>query len=199
MAAPSGTRQSGNLAGKAISNGMMLLKHTRLGVILMIFALAAGLTLYVYTKPVYYSKALIKFNILNLPIHTESAGANTPYFRLERQLIKDLQSRHLIERTAKRLGLVEHTGTYSTIQERFVKAVIVERLDSKKLQVTVQPYSADLAEVFAEQMVKEYEDYQLQLARIQRTGNRRLHPRARTAAHQTSREFGGTPQVRNRH
>ncbi|MFT4549629.1 MAG: succinoglycan biosynthesis transport protein ExoP [Pseudoalteromonas tetraodonis] len=163
MGANSRSSHSGDLAGKAISNGILLLKHTRLGVILMVFALTAGLTLYVYTKPVFYAKALIKFNILNLPVHADSAGANTPYFRLERSLIRDLQSRHLIERTAKRLGLVETTGTFSTISEQFVKAVTVERLDSYKLKITVQPYSAELAEVFAEAMVHEYEDYQLQL------------------------------------
>ena len=67
MGANSRSSHSGDLAGKAISNGILLLKHTRLGVILMVFALTAGLTLYVYTKPVFYAKALIKFNILNLP------------------------------------------------------------------------------------------------------------------------------------
>ena len=163
MAANQDPRHGGNLASKALNNGMLLLKHVRLGCLLMVFALAAGLTLYVYTKPVYYSKALIKFNILNLPVHADSAGANTPYFRLERALLRDLQSRHLIERTAKRLGLVETTGTYATIAEKWVKAVTVERLDAYKLQITVQPYTADLAENFAEAMVQEYQDYQLQL------------------------------------
>lgn len=163
MSVDPGKTQSGNFAGRAINQGMVFIKHGRLAILLIVFSMAAGLTYYVYAKPVYYAKSLVKFNIINLPIVQETGDGETPSFRLQRALLKDLQSRHLVERTAVRLGLVESTGNAQTVYEQFVKAVTVERLDAFKLKIVVQPYSADLAEVWAEAMVKEYQDYQTEL------------------------------------
>lgn len=163
MAAATGTRPPRNLAGKTIGLGMNMVKHGRLAILLFILALVAGLCYYVFSKPVYYSKSLVKFNIINLPVHSESASQDTPYYRLRRALMKDFQSRHLIERTAVRLGLVETTGTYATIQEQFVASVRVEILDDFKLTIVVQPYSPEIAEVWAEAMVEEYREYQADL------------------------------------
>jgi capsular exopolysaccharide synthesis family protein len=163
MVAKPGTQQTGNGAGKVIGQSMVFLKHARLAVLLLILALAGGLAYYVYAKPVYYAKSLVKYNIVNLPVHSESAGQDTPHYRLQRALLTDLQSRHLIERTAVRLGLVKTTGSFETIREEFVKAVTVERLDAFKLKIVVQPYSAEIAEVWAEAMVEEYLDYQAEL------------------------------------
>lgn len=142
---------------------MIYIKHWRLVALLFLFALTVGLTYYVFCKPVYYAKSLVKFNILNLPVHSASTAENTPYYRLRRALLTDFQSRHLIERTAVRLGLVATTGTFDEISESFVKSVTVEVLDEFKFAIEVFPYSPEIAEVWGEAMVAEYQDYQAEL------------------------------------
>ena len=154
---------SENPASKAINQVIVYVKHWRLTVLLFLFAITAGLTYYVYCKPVYRAKSMVKFNFLNLPIHSESGGEDTPYFRLRRSLIMDFNSRHLIERTAMRLGLVESAGSYETIREQFISAVGIEIIDDFKFLIEVQPYSPEIAEVWGEAMVEEYLEYQSDL------------------------------------
>jgi succinoglycan biosynthesis transport protein ExoP len=148
-----------NKAGKAIANGLIFLKHRRLICLLTLLALSTGLTLFVYSKPLYYAKAKVHFRILDLPIHADTTLGFSPVYHLQRTMIADLRARNLIERTAMRIGLVNSTGQYAFIAQNFVPSVNVNVFDSSVLFVEVQAYSADLAMSWTEAMLKEYKDY----------------------------------------
>lgn len=159
MAPSKQNNRSRNAAGDFIGRGLVYLKHRRLIALLVLFSLAAGLTYYVYDKPLYFAKAKLRYRIVDLPVHSETAMANTPYFRLERSLLIDLRQRNLIERTARRLGLVESTGNYATIAAEFVNSVRVQKFDADIIFVDIQAYDPTIARVWAEAMAEEYREY----------------------------------------
>jgi len=150
-------------AGDAISFGLTILKHGRFVGLLMLLVLTAGLVYYVYARSVYFSRSLVRFQLLNLPIHSESATDNTPYYRLQRQMLQQLRSRHLVERTAKKLGLVSSTGTFDDIRIDHVKRMTVDLLDSNTIKIDVYPYDPALASTWTPALIDEYIDYQSEL------------------------------------
>ena len=66
MAAVSGNRPTESLPARAIGQAMLFLKHWRLATVLFLLALTSGLCYYVYAKPVYRAKSLVKFTILKI-------------------------------------------------------------------------------------------------------------------------------------
>lgn len=152
-----------SLSTKLIDQAMGLLKHWRLALLLFFLALSAGLTYYVYCKPVYRGKSLVKFNFINLPIHSESSGKETPYYLLRRSLIADFNSPHLVERTAMRLGLVDEHGSYGNIKDSLIKEIKIQFIDDFKFSIEVFPYRSELAWRWGEAMVEEYKSYQAEL------------------------------------
>ncbi len=154
---------SGGAAGRAISYGLVFVKYWRTIAILIAFALTAGLTYFVYAKSVYYSKSIVRFDILDLPVNSESAGTETPVYRLQRSLLIELRSRHLIERTARRMGLVSSLGSFYTIQSQYVQSVTVQILDSFNIKIEVMAYDPEIARTWTQYMVEEYLTYQSEL------------------------------------
>jgi hypothetical protein len=85
-------------------------KHARLMALLMCFSLLCGLVYYIYARPVYLSKALVEMDYMPLPMDTEKLFHDSRM----RAVIKDLQSPHIVERTARRFGSREAHGTFSS-------------------------------------------------------------------------------------
>src|SRR6185295_12068144 len=79
----------------------LALKHHRLIILLFCLSLTSGLVYYVYARPVYYSRALIQYKYLALPVDTEKVYQDSS----DREFLPQLTSPHIIERTAKRLGI----------------------------------------------------------------------------------------------
>src|SRR5579871_2728301 len=80
----------------------LAMKHVRLVVLSMCLAFAGGLTYYVYAKPIYHSKALIRYQYLALPGDSETifSGENGP-----RTILGQLTADHIKARTSRKLGL----------------------------------------------------------------------------------------------
>jgi capsular exopolysaccharide synthesis family protein len=128
-------------------------KHLRLMVLLMCFSWLAGLVYYVYARPVYYSKALIRVNEIKQASSAEKAF-NEPS-RLP-GIIKELGAPHIIAGTAARLGV---KASHQDVMKYYVKKVQPRRNSEDNIEVEVYPYSADWAKRWTEAMLAEYEEY----------------------------------------
>lgn len=127
-------------------------KHARLMVLLICFALTAGLTYYVFAKPVYYSHALIHLEYLARPLDTEKLYEDG---RLS-AFITQFTEPHIMLRTARALGV----DTNSRDLERKYLFKFRAALNSEKnIDVEAWPFSADWAHRWTETMVREFLAY----------------------------------------
>src|SRR5687768_14894327 len=86
-------------------------KHLRLMVLLLCFCWLLGLVYYVYARPVFYSRSLVKVDSIDRQVSAEKEF-NEAY--RGGALITEMRAPHIIERTAARLGIV---ADYRTIQK----------------------------------------------------------------------------------
>ncbi len=128
-------------------------KHLRLMVLLMCFCWLLGLVYYVYARPVYYSRSLVKVDSIDRQVSAEKEF-NEAY--RGGALISELRAPHIIERTAARLGIV---ADYRTIQKDYVKKIEAKYNSEKNIELEVYPYSLDWAKRWSETMVSEYLQY----------------------------------------
>ena len=128
-------------------------KHLRLMVLLMCFCWLLGLVYYVYARPVYYSRSLVKVDAIDRQVSAEKEF-NEAY--RGGALISELRAPHIVERTAARLGIV---ADYRTIQKEYVKKIEAKYNSEKNIELEVYPYSLDWAKRWSETMVSEYLQY----------------------------------------
>ena len=125
-------------------------KHLRLMILLVCASLLAGLTVYIYTRPVYFSRSLVRVDELALPVDSDSvyhdSGMTT--------LIGTLKSPEIMERTARRLGV---NTEYRDIDENYIRELkIIPSPDGGGLEVEVYAYKQSWPAHWAEYMVQEY-------------------------------------------
>ncbi|HEY3900156.1 MAG TPA: polysaccharide biosynthesis tyrosine autokinase [Chthoniobacter sp.] len=127
-------------------------KHARLMIILICFALTAGLTYYVFAKPVYYAHALIHLDYLPRPLDTEKIYDDGRLAAFVTQFTEP----QIMLRTARALGV----DTSGRELERKYLFKFRASLDSEKnIDVELYPYSADWAHRWTETMVREFLAY----------------------------------------
>lgn len=127
-------------------------KYARLMALLLCFTLTAGLTYYVFAKPVYYSKAIVHVDYLARPLDTEKIYTEGTIQNLAIRFTEP----HIIARTARALG-VDASGRDLERKYLFKMRSVVN--SEKDIEVEVWPWSADWAYRWTETMVQEFLAY----------------------------------------
>ncbi|MCX8089763.1 MAG: AAA family ATPase [Verrucomicrobiae bacterium] len=127
----------------------LALKHLRLMVLLFAFALTLGLVYYCYARPVYHSKALVRYHTLEQPLDTEKVFRDAS----DRAVLRELRAPHIMVRTARRLGI---QATERELMKKYIKKIRVEFDSERNIIIEIWPYSHALARDWAETMVQEY-------------------------------------------
>jgi capsular exopolysaccharide synthesis family protein len=137
------------------------IKYWRLGLLCGVLGSSLALAYFVYGKPSYYSKCIVEWSYLDLPIKSEISDVrgNTKWDNIYLQLMSGLQSRWLAERTAMRLGLVKNLSELPSIWSRFISKVKITSTVSNHLEIEVWVYEPRLAKIWPEAMLLEYHDY----------------------------------------
>jgi polysaccharide biosynthesis transport protein len=125
-------------------------EHARLMVLILCLSLLTGLTYYCFARPVYYSRSLVKVEITpqvmdNNLFHDGTKGS----------VQKILESTHLIELTAKKLGV---NANAKEIELRYLKKIDIRPI-FEGFQIEVWPYDYKWARDFPEALVREYKEY----------------------------------------
>lgn len=133
--------------------------------LLMLLGLAAGLVFYVYTRSVYYTRALIKVHNLGLPITSaEEYGMQTKYFS------QAFLHRSVQEHTASMMGLSVGYTNYETLTDKYLEKVRLREFDAGTTILETWSYYPAFAEAWPKLIVQGYNDYVRQV----REGRREL-------------------------
>ena len=123
--------------------------HLRLIALVLCFSLLAGLTYYVYAKPVYYSKALVRVDILDLPVEADQTFHDGTIFAI----VNQLDSRYLVENTAKYFGI---NDGYKNIFLKHIKKIRIDRSYTNDLTIEAWTYSLNLAHNWGDVLVQQF-------------------------------------------
>ena len=124
-------------------------KHIRLMLLLLCFCLTGGLIVYVFARPVYYSRATVRMDSLALPLDAEKLMHDSNVTAV----LMQLTSKHVLERTAKQLGV---ESDYRDIERDFLKKVSAKVNSQRNIEIEVWPYTYEWAEKWPELLVREF-------------------------------------------
>lgn len=127
----------------------IMLKHFRLMVLLMCLALSFGLFYYVYARPVYYARALIRFTSLERPVDDVKTFRDVS----ELDLLARITAPHIVQRTARRLGLEDNLRI---INSKYIKLLRARFNSERNIELDIYSYSSSLVRVWGEAMLQEY-------------------------------------------
>lgn len=130
----------------------LMVKHLRLIALLLAFSLLLGLTVYVYSRPVYWSRDLIEQKLLPLPITRDNVTGDSN----KRNLMGSFNAPHLIERTALRFGIKMEDKYF---RRKYLKKVDVISNSEGNLEVQVWSWDKNITENWAKYMLEEYLKY----------------------------------------
>jgi polysaccharide biosynthesis transport protein len=125
-------------------------KHLRLMVLLVCMCLLAGLAVYVYSRPVYYSRSLVRVDETPLPVDSDTVYHDSSYNTIAAQL----RSPAIMERTARRLGV---DADYRAIGRKYMRLLrITPSAEGTGLEVEVYTYQQSWTTLWTETMVDEF-------------------------------------------
>lgn len=131
-------------------------KHLRLMALLICFSWLAGIVYYVYARPVYFSRALIKVDLVKRIITAEKTYDESVRVG---SIVSQLTAPHIVERTAARLGVI---CEYREILRKYIKKIVAKRNSENNIEVEMYPYNQDWSKRWCETMLKEFIDYREQ-------------------------------------
>ncbi|MES2597087.1 MAG: polysaccharide biosynthesis tyrosine autokinase [Verrucomicrobiota bacterium] len=138
------------------------IKHWKIAALLFVLGVAASLIYYTYGRPTYYSRSLVAFDNINLPVKSETSDGGDGRGRwgqVSNILVSALNSRWVTEHTAQALGLIATPGQYEYIRDQFVNSVRVSLVPGNILQIEVYAYQPELVRKWPEAMIKTYKEY----------------------------------------
>lgn len=147
-----GVKQAPIKIGDILVYLTLAVKHARLILLLMCLSLMLGLTVYVYSRPVYYTRSLIEFKQLPLPVTTETSFGDGSM----KSIYGNFYSTYLIERTAKRFG-IEARGKY--IFAKYLKKVLVKQNSQGDIEIEVWAYTPEIASQWSKMLLEEFVAY----------------------------------------
>lgn len=125
-------------------------RHGRLMALLLIFSLLCGVVYYLYTPRVYRSMAVV-----DVAASPESVGDGRLSEAVSAGVAKELQTSHLLERTARRFGL---KGSAREIQlKHSLRTEVAASTSGGGLQIDTWTTSIGLATHWPQALVEEYE------------------------------------------
>jgi capsular exopolysaccharide synthesis family protein len=139
-------------------------KYWKLALLLFLLGLVVSLVYYTYGQPTFYSRSLVTFTNLTLPVKSETSDSQGRgrYAQVEFQIITALNSRWLLERTAERLGIVEAAGQFEYIRDQFVSKVQVTLLPGDMVQIEIYAYQPRWVREWPEAMIDAYRESTVQ-------------------------------------
>ncbi len=147
-----GVKQAPIKIGDLLVYLTLAVKHARLILLLMCLSLMLGLTVYVYSRPVYYTRSLIEFKNLPLPITTETNFGDGSM----KSIYASFSSAHIVERTAKRFG-IEAREKY--IYSKYLKKMGLKQNSQGDIEIEVWAFSPEIADKWSKMMLEEFIAY----------------------------------------
>ena len=139
-------------------------KYWRIASLLFLLGLVVSLVYYTYGQPTFYSRSMVTFTNLTLPVKSETSDSpgRGRYAQVSFQVISALNSRWLIERTAEKLGIVTKAGQFEYIRDQYVSKVQATLLPGDSVQIEVYAYEPRWVREWPEAMLEAYRESTLE-------------------------------------
>lgn len=136
------------------------IKYGKIASLLFLCGIMFALVFYTYGQPVFYSRSQVAFTNLTLPIQSETGdtGGKGRYAQVSFMIISGLNSRWIVEETAKALGLSDTAGQYESIRDKYLQKLSVTMLPGNLLQIEVWAYEPWLIRAWPEAMLKSFRE-----------------------------------------
>ncbi len=130
-------------------------KHLRTIILLITMSLAAGLLFYIFSRPVYYSKSVIRYTAIGTPVPTKDMELKGEDFRRfsDDKFLKEFDADHIVRRTDKRLS---GWNDANKPKKESLKQVRATWTTDHNIELNVWAYVPDLVLTFPEAMVEEF-------------------------------------------
>ncbi|MEQ1859617.1 MAG: polysaccharide biosynthesis tyrosine autokinase [Chthoniobacteraceae bacterium] len=127
-------------------------KHTRLIGLLVAVAFLGALNYYIYARPIYYSKAMVRMDYVPQPMDVQNVFQDGQV----NTILGELKSPMVIERTAARFGIHESARS---IEAKIVRQMRIGYAGRRSLQVEIWAISKDLTDNWARVLIEEHEAF----------------------------------------
>ncbi len=140
----------------------ILMKHARLAMLLTALAASVSLAYYVFARQIYHSQILIQVKQLSRPTDDNVDYTDeSMYYTLQQQI----QSDHILERTARELGI---SGRHGSIRRNHVKKINARYNSESNLIVDIYTFDSNLAEQWPMALYNAFESYRKERRLMQR-------------------------------
>lgn len=128
------------------------MKYARLVVLLFCLSLTAGLTYYVFAKPIWYARAVVQYRAIPLPVDAQTLYRDA----VQPAILAEMTSPHIIERTAARFGVHKK---WRDLQKKEIRRLRATINSEGNLELEVWPYIQDWTARWPEVWLQEYLAY----------------------------------------
>lgn len=137
------------------------LQYGRLFGVLACIGMLGGVILYAYSRPLYYSRSVLQWQLFGLPFHEDSESADVRGTRgvMWRELKMHLESDQLFKQVAERLGAASPGEDVEAIRGRIPIARILFR-DAQTLLIEVFAFNPQLVRDYPEALIQVYQENQ---------------------------------------
>lgn len=152
-----------------LHKALSILQHGRLILILCCLGALAGIVIFSYTTPVYYSRSLLSWQVFGIPFHDESEvkGGSVSYYNLWRDLKIQLEADQLVKDTAVHMGVVRPSADMDEVRSAIRISRILYR-DHNTLIIEVYATDPEVVKDYPVALVETYQEHQAKLRKDHR-------------------------------
>ena len=149
-------------SARLLTSSLRYTSYVRLMLICLAVGGLAGLVYYVFSRPTYSGRHLLRVTVLGLPVSSDSGRTEFALGGGRRSLAlrtfqQQLLSDHLQARVAQRLGVAKPGDSPESVRQFAIPRFTVEFIDADYLEVNVFSYFPHVVREFAGTLVSEYE------------------------------------------
>ena len=144
------------LVQNIISTGLQLLQYGRLMLVLFALGMVVALAYYVYGRPIFFSRSMVRVTVLDLPVNSDSARdeARNSSFR---SIGQRLEAGTLMLRTVQKMGFAGKGASPEEVTMDVIPTLRVDFIDSETVQVNVWSYFPEVVRDYTKNMIEEFE------------------------------------------
>lgn len=146
-------------ASQWFARALRYVSHGRLMLICLGLGILAGLVYFVFCRPMYYSRSLVRVTVLALPVHSESGENDSPINNRNlalRGFRQQLMSDHVLSRVAQKLGVASAKDSPESIRQFVIPKVDITFIDTDNMEVSVESYYPQVVRQFTPTLISEF-------------------------------------------
>ncbi|MDB6075402.1 MAG: Capsular exopolysaccharide family [Verrucomicrobiaceae bacterium] len=157
MATSKSTAEPRLIVQNIISTGLQFLQYGRLMLVLFALGIVIALAYYVYGRPVYFSRSMVRVTMLDLPVNSDS-GRDESRSSSYRTISQRLASGTLVLRTVQKMKFIGPSAAPEDVAIEVMPTLRIDFVDGDTVQINVWSYYPEVVRGFAKALIQEWEE-----------------------------------------